>query len=544
MPKGMRGWLLFSLFFMLRTAWCQSPYFSEVSSSLGIDYIYPGNDFQMDGGGVMVIDVNNDGWEDVLQSGGVFDSKLWLNERGTFRDATKDFGLDKLIPYFVQSAVSADFNNDGFSDFIIVNFGKGMERGDKKSPLVLLNKKGKSFDTLSLHNILEPAHYTSACVGDVNKDGFTDIYLTNYVDKMGGIYDSNGVEIGYNPRCYENKLLMNVKGKSFVESASKYGVNDLGCGLSASLTDADMDGDLDLLLLNDFGPWSGYGNRFFRNEYPAAIFKDQSDLVGINQQIYGMGIGQGDYDNDGDLDYYVTNIGKNYLFNNQQGKFIDLANEEGVDLTYVRDSLRGTSWSGLFFDRENDGDLDLFVSKGNVLMLLPKTAIKDKNAYFERDSNRYINQSDRSGLDDVLSHRGSAMFDVDHDGDLDIVSGVIKLPLAAFANLEQKIKLFRNEAQGNSWIGVELVGSSPINKDCFGCSATLISQKSKTIREVEGGSGHGAQSSRILYFGLGTNKDAEKIQLRWADGTTSELSNLRGGHVYKVYKNGKMTVKY
>ncbi len=540
----MKFTIAFFLVCLLGKAFCQLPYFSEVSDSLGMNYTYPGNDFQMVGGGVMVIDVNNDGWEDVFQSGGVFDSRLWLNNRGNFRDATTDFGLDKLIPFFVQSAISADFNNDGYSDFIVANFGKGLEGGDKRSPVLLLNKKGKSFDTLSLHKIIEPGHYSSACVGDINNDGWTDIYLTNYVAKMGGVYDSNGMEIGYNPICLENKLLINSKGKTFVEQGKMYGVNNPGCGLTSSLTDTDLDGDLDLILLNDFGEWSSYGNRFYRNEFPQATFSDQSDEVGINQQIYGMGIGQGDYDHDGDPDYYITNIGKNYLFKNEQGKFTDIANEQGLDLTYVKDSLPGTSWSGLFFDRENDGDLDLYVSKGNVLVLLPKTVIKDKNAFFEHTQEQYVNRSENSGLDDVLSHRGSALFDYDHDGDLDIVSGVVKLPLFAFANLEQKIKLYRNNAQGKTWIGLELIGAYPINRDCFGCAATLHSGDAKTYKEVDGGSGHGAQSSRIIYYGLGSNGTAQTIEIKWADGTKESIHELKGGHVYKIYKNGKVSVKY
>ena len=80
----------------------QNTLFKEVSDSIGIDYIYPGNDFQMAGGGLMVIDVNNDGWEDVFQSGGVFESKLWINDHGTFFDGTNLYGLESLKGFFIH----------------------------------------------------------------------------------------------------------------------------------------------------------------------------------------------------------------------------------------------------------------------------------------------------------------------------------------------------------------------------------------------------------------------------------------------------------
>ena len=130
-----------------------SQIFKEVSKEAGLDYIYPGNDFQMVGGGLMVIDVNNEGWEDFFQSGGVFDSKLWLNNRGKFSDATNQYGLDALKGYFIQGAFCADFNNDGFQDFFVANYGTGMSRGDKKSPAILKNVEGKRFELISLEGL-------------------------------------------------------------------------------------------------------------------------------------------------------------------------------------------------------------------------------------------------------------------------------------------------------------------------------------------------------------------------------------------------------
>lgn len=518
----------------------QVPVFNEISSEIGLNYIYPGNDFQMAGGGVMIIDVNNDGWEDFFQSGGVFDSKLWINKRGTFVDGTTEYGLDVLKGYFIQGAVSADYNNDGFQDFFIANYGIGMSRGDKKSPALLKNIHGKRFEIIRMDSVVGPGNFASACWGDINQDGFPDLYLTNYIASMGGISDSNGVEIGYDPFCFENKLLLNLAGKDFRECAKEYGINDAGCGLAASFTDVDNDGDQDLLLLNDFGEWTNSGNKFFRNDYPLTKFTDVSEENGFAHLMYGMGIGQGDYDQDGDLDYYTTNIGSNCLFQNTNGQLVDVAKEMNLDLKFVRDSIRGTSWTALFFDVDFDGDLDLYVSKGNVATLVPKTVISDPNKFFVNENGIYIDRSTESGLADILSHRGSALLDFDHDGDLDLISSVVKLPWSAFAKKDQKLKFYRNDTPHGNWIGIKLIGEKEINKDCFGCKVLFENDSTKMLREVDGGSGQASQSSRILYYGLGNKLFLKKATVLWLGGKKLTLEDLKAGYVYEVYSNGKI----
>lgn len=516
----------------------KSQLFTEVSTEVGLNYTYPGNDFQMIGGGVMIIDVNNDGWEDFYQSGGVFDSKLWINNHGHFEDKTTEFGLDVLSGYFIQGAVGADYDKDGFQDFFIVNYGAGMRRGDKKSPVLLHNIDGERFEVIHLDTILEPGHYGAACWGDINNDGFVDLYLANYVASMGELLDSNQNMTGYNPVCYENKLLLNLNGNSFRECSKEYGLNDDGCGLAASFSDVDNDGDQDLLLLNDFGEWNHKGNKYFKNNFPDQSFEDVSLSRGFYREMYGMGIGQGDFDSDGDIDYYVTNIGQNYLFKNTNGFLEDVAQTLSLDLTYVKDSIRGTSWSGLFFDVEFDGDLDLYISKGNVATMVPKAVIRDPNVLFMNNAGVLIESV--VGIEDILSHRGAAIFDFDHDGDLDIVSSVVKLPFSAFSKQDQKLKLYRNNSIAKNWIGIKLIGQGSVNRDGFGCKILFEQEETKMMREVDAGSGLCSQSSRIVYYGLNDSKQLRKATIYWTDGTITYLDNLKYNRIYEVNSNGKV----
>jgi len=525
---------LYLFFLVLIPQLSQAQLFSEVSEEVGMNYRYEGNEFQMAGGGLMVIDVNNDGWEDIYQCGSVFDSKLWINKKGYFSDATSNYGLDVLNGYFIQGAVSADFDNDGFQDFFVANFGAGLQRGDKKSPVLLHNVEGLRFEPIYLDSLLPPAYYSSATLGDFNNDGFSDIYITNYLSSMGELMNEEGTVTGYVPSCFENKLLMNLHGNGFVECAAEYGLNDPGCGLSAQFTDLDGDNDLDLLLLNDFGMWTRNGNRIFRNNYPEKSFTDISDEIGFNHQMYGMGFGPGDYDNDGDVDYYVTNIGENYLFNRDGENLKNVANELKIDAPFVRDTIRGTSWSGLFFDMDFDSDLDLFVSRGNVAVMVPKTAVSDPNKLYKNHNGNFKDISAESGLSDRLSHRGSVVLDFDHDGDLDIISNVVKMPWVAFAGADQKIKVYRNDQKAGNWIGIILVGNENINADCFGCSVTFENDTIKQTHSVDGGSGHASQSTRILYFGLGKAKKLPSLTVDWSNGETSRYEKLKAGNIYKV----------
>ncbi len=514
--------------------------FSEVSDSIGLNYIYPGNDFQLAGGGLMVIDVNNDGWEDLYQSGGVFDSKLWVNNEGVFYDATDEYGLDALYGYFIQGAVSADYDNDGYEDFFVANFGNGFGQGDKKAPVLLHNIKGERFDPIFLDSILPAENYAAACWGDINNDGFVDLYVANYVKTMSGLHDEKGRPVGYNPTCYENKLLVNIEGKYFKEQSGQYGLNDGGCGLAVSLTDFDNDSDLDLILLNDFGEWTNEGNKVFRNNYPDQSFTNISQTSGFDQEIYGMGIGQGDYNNNGQLDYYVTNIGRNYLFTFEDSVFTENAEDLELDIPFVYDSIYGTSWSGLFFDLEFDGDQDLYISKGNVATLVPLAAISDGNKLFVNEGGVFFDKFTESGVSDVLSHRGAVVFDFDHDGDLDIVSSVVKLPWAAFAGKEQKIKAYQNDSEAGNYVGIRLEGKHPFNRSAIGAKVVFYQNGKKSVREVDGGSGHASQGTKTLYFGLGKHKSLDEVKVNFGDGKWLSIKGLQHGRIYTVDSEGKV----
>ena len=478
-------------------------------------------------------------------SGGVFPSVLWINNKGTFVDKTKEYGISFLENYFIQSAAAGDYNNDGFTDLFLSNWGAAKNKGDHLPPVLLKNIQGEKFEKQELDVFNDVGNYSSAAWGDFNLDGFVDLYVVNYIETMNHNYDSIPGQVILEPTCWENKFYINQQGKGFIEVSEKFKLNDDGCGLAATFSDFDLDGDLDLFLANDFGQWNNKGNKLFRNNYPEDTFTDISDSIGFYREYYGMGIGAGDYDNDGDLDYYVTNIGANSFFQYKDGKFNDIAKQLNLELDQDKNGALSTSWSGIFADFDNDGFLDLYISNGNVQLETPETAILDPNKLFMNVNGSFIDKSESAGIADPISHRGAVIFDFDHDGDMDIVSNIIKMGWGDFAGLDQKIKLYRNDTKtNNKWIGIKMTGTEGVNSYCIGCSAELTSKNGTQLKTVESSSGHGSQSTNIMYFGLDKSNTSGKISLKWTDGTTFEVENLKTNSVYQFNKKGSFTVIY
>lgn len=526
-----------------RNIWSQ--FFNEVSDSRGITYHYPGNDYQEVGAGVTVIDVNNDGWDDIFQSGGVFTSKLWLNDKGTFTDATAEFGFDVLDHHFIQATVAADYDNDGFEDLFICNLGDLMNMGDCRPPVLMKNINGERFEMVLMSNFNQTGSYPGAAWGDINNDGYIDLYLLNYVHYMGNGYDSITDNRTYIPYCNENLVYLNNGGANFEEVGEKLGLNNDGCGLAVSFTDYDNDNDMDIFMLNDFGSWNNKGNKLFKNEAPDFKFTDVSESTGFYQEFYGMGVGTGDINNDGWFDYYLTNIGRNYFFLNNQGTLNESAESLQIDDAYVHDSIKGTSWTGVFFDMDNDGDVDLYVTKG-YLNSLENVTVKDNNRLYKNaGSNKFIECAKEYGINDSLAHRGAATLDFDHDGDLDIISSVIKMQQGDLGGLDQKIKLFENKSETkNNWIGVKLIGGEGVNQSAIGCRVQFKIDGKIYMREVDGGSGHGCQNSRTLYFGIGKNKRVENIEIIWLGQEKTTIPKLKKNKVYCVDRQGDIQKIY
>ncbi len=344
--------------------------------------------------GVSVVDFDRDGWDDLYVTGR-WGTNIMLHNQGdgTFEDVATDLGLD--IEDHTASVVFADFDNDGDIDAFL---GRTMAPS-----LYMVNEKGRFVDrTEALVEGPAPCLVTSASAADVDGDGLLDLYLSTYAaslhfafmaDLTEGRFDtclpledregwmqevaSDEQHFVLNHHGPPNRYLHNIGGGRF-EVVRDSVLAQYRHTLQATWADYDNDGDPDLYLANDFAP-----NNLLRND-GAAGFVDVTDETGTADLGFGMGASWGDFDDDGLLDLYVTNMyskaGRritaqltdldprlgamsrgNTLFHNRGSHFEKISGDEPGQLTV---EAAGWSWSGQWVDFDNDTDLDLVALSG------------------------------------------------------------------------------------------------------------------------------------------------------------------------------------
>lgn len=470
------------------------------------------------GGGVAFLDYDNDGDEDFYLTSGLSRDHLYENDGfGNFTEVGISAGLAFTADFNTFGVISGDIDNDGDRDIFLTTTMITDSLGlDVLQPAVLLLNDLGTFSNISISaGITDSSISTSATFIDVNNDGYLDIYVSNYVEEEDPLLDSLGNLIGYNSTCFPNYLYINNGNLTFTESANSYGVAQAGCGLAVAATDYDNNGFPDLYIANDFGYWLT-PNTLLENQFPTASFSDVSTATGTDIQMFGMGIAIGDYDEDLDLDYYITNIGPNALLNNNgTTSFLDVASSSGT----LNDSVGGfltTGWSTFFFDANNNSYLDLFVANGHIPMppYFYTTSLFDPNKLYKNNGSGIFNDvSVAAGVADSNFTHGAAYADVNKDGLLDFVISNSDSLVTGNHNS----KLYVNSSSGGNWLKLNLQGTVS-NRDGFGAHIITHAAGRAFLREVGGGSGHGSQNSSIVHFGLGTIPSIDSITVFWPSG--------------------------
>lgn len=491
----------------LISAYAQST-FTDVSQTSGLLHIGY-NRIQM-GGGSAWFDYDQDGDEDLMTVGGLGDNILWRNEgNGTFSDQTQSAGLNVFYGYDTQGIVTGDIDNDGFREIFISTVWH-------QRNFLFKNNGNGTFSDISLSSGigLDSMWVSSAAFGDFDQDGLLDLYRGNYVWLGRALQDSLGNYVGYAHRCNANTLHRNNGDGTFTEVSSQFLVGDTGCALAVVFTDYDSDHDQDILFANDFGAWVAPSG-LLQSQYPNA-YSDVSVGTNMNAQMYGMGIAVGDYDHDLDLDYYVTNIGPNALFQQQANHtFIDQASSSGVLNDSVGPGL-AIGWGDAWIDFDNDMWQDLFVANGYIQLIplfVPAPQDPDK-LYRNLGNGSFSDVGMALGLGDTNAGRGMSMADFDQDGDLDLFVNVVNFD----SNGTEISHLYRNDVNsGNHWLQVQAQGTYS-NRDAFGTQMIIRIGNEKWIHEINGGSSHMSQNSSIAHFGAGSATIIDSLWIIWPTG--------------------------
>lgn len=474
--------------------------FTEVTREAGITFTgTTAESFQI-GGGAAFLDFDGDGRLDLLLGTESVRPTLYRNRGdGTFEDVTIAAGIPELpIPSRFMGFAVGDYDGDGDPDVYLVARG----------PNRLLRNEGDGTFTevTDLAGVGDPSWSVAAAFGDFDGDGDLDLYVGNYIEIVE--YPDHV--------AYPNVLYENRGDGTFVEVTAAFGVAGAGTTLAVSWSDFDGDGDLDLLVCNDFGG-TVEPNRLYENTGAAAPgdrFREVAAARGAALAFFCMGIAPGDVDRDGDLDYYFTNLGDNALLLNEAGGFVDVARASGTangwDACHV--PLRISGWAAAFHDFDQDGWLDLFVSNG-FMPSAPEldNQLASPNAVFRHrgEGIGFVDVSRSSGAADPGMGRGAAFGDFDGDGDIDVLQ----------VNIDGSARLFRNDSPaGGGFLRVVLVGrASP--RDGQHARLTARAGGALLVREASTSPGYTSASEQAVHFGLGDAEEVEALEVRWPSGT-------------------------
>ncbi len=438
---------------------------------------------------------------------------LYRNDgKGKFTDVTKKSGAgDKG---YGMAALAADIDNDGDADLYVTNYG----------PNVLYRNNGNGTFT----DITEKAGvgcklFSTGCTFfDVDNDGHLDLYVGNYL-----LYDPEykhyfAAEAFPGPLAYRGRqdvLYRNRGDGSFEEITLKAGLkNPDGRGMGVSSGDLDGDGFMDVFVAND-----GMENYFYKNN-GNGTFSEIALLSGTGfgqngEATSAMGPEFGDFDNDGLMDILVPDMAYSCLYHNiGKGMFTEMSARSGIAVSCGQ----YTSWSGNFFDADNDGDVDIFIANGDSHHLEP-----EEDLLFRNNGNkkfRDISAGVGKNFQDKFVGRGSAVGDIDDDGDLDI----------AVLNLNDRPRLLRNDG-GNrgAWLKLHLTGTES-NRDAIGARVRITAGGKSQIRFLVSSSGYLSQSDYRLHFGLGKLKKVDKIDIRWPNGKLQVLKNVKTNQLLRI----------
>jgi hypothetical protein len=428
------------------------------------------------------IDINKDGFQDILITNGTTggeNNMLYLNNNGESFSLVDGVITNDGTPS--DGASCADFDNDGNIDVFIVNWYN-------IDNMLYKNTGDGNFYQIDTGMIATTGGYSeTAAWGDVDNDGFVDLYVTNSAGNKSNILFKN-------------------TGTGFFEKITNISpTTDSYYSRSVNWIDYDNDGDQDLFVSNE----SNQKNNLYRNDGDFQFTK-LTDISITSDNYSSMSSSWGDFDNDGDFDLFISN----YQQNNQ------LFENQGSDVFYEVsgpwETEDGCSFSSSFGDYDNDGDLDLFVTNGYCS--------SDLQNYLYRNDGEdgFVKVIDELPATDLGNSYGCAWGDYDNNGFLDLV-------VANWQDETQNNYLYKNEGNQNNWIKIKLNGLIS-NRSAIGvkvrCKAQIDGNSIWQTREVSSQSGYCSQNSLVVHFGL---KDAiiiDSLQILWNSGLIQNFTNL------------------
>jgi hypothetical protein len=421
-----------------------------------------------------------------------------------------------------MGVAAGDFDNDGWTDLYLTKY-------DAHNQLFRNNGNGTFTDVSQSSRTDHRSWSVSAAFVDVNRDGWLDLYVVNYVryalEHSAPCMAASGALDYCTPDAYPalpDRLFLNARDGTFTDVSLRSGIaREPGPGLGVTTADFDGDGWIDIFVAND-----GREDLLWRNRQDGT-FENVALLSGVALPITGlaeasMGVDAGDFDDDGDEDLFVTELtgeGANLYVNDGSGLFEDRSAPSRLGPMTLAHTGFGTAW----FDYDNDGRLDLLSVNGAVQTIERLRQARDPYPLHQRKllfrnlgGSRFEDVTGEAGTAFSLSEvgRGAAFGDVDNDGDVDVLVG----------NNNGPVRLLINESPMRHWIGLRLTGAG--GRDMIGARVEVVRKGASRWRRSRSDASYASANDPRVLIGLATDPEPPDIRVTWPDGRVETWSRV------------------